>query len=189
MSLLKMKVSASATITVMKNWKYVLLSAVISILFIQLLYWLLNASLFWFFLTTNGLTIIEKADVFISIIGSYLSSLPLWQATAVVMLSIVQGIVISVLIFTVRVQNSLDKRAFGGSALASMIAMVSIGCVSCGTSIIAPIIGIFVSGATVGISEAINKAAVVIGLIIALYALYAVGLSAANVIAKIKFSS
>ncbi|MEZ6330972.1 MAG: hypothetical protein R3B12_03075 [Candidatus Saccharimonadales bacterium] len=128
-------------------------------------------------------------DIFSSIIVSYLSSLPLWQAFAVVALAITQGVVISVLLFTVRNNQSVDKKAVGGTGIASIIAMLSVGCVSCGTSIVAPIIGLFVSGATASLSEAINKIAIVVGLIIALYALYAVGLTAANIQAKQKSTS
>jgi hypothetical protein len=181
---IKATLSLRATARVLINWRYSILAAIISILFIQLLYWLLNLSLFWYFLTVPTLNPLEKLDVFTSIIATYLSSMPLWQAVAVVSLAVVQGIVISVLVFTIRTQNQLDKKAFSGSAIAGIIAAFSVGCVSCGTSIVAPIIGVFVSGATASLSEAINKIAVVVGLLIALYALYAVGLSAANIQAK-----
>ncbi len=185
----KAQLSLKASSNVLKSPKYLLFAAIVALLFIQLLYWLLNASLFWYFFTARSLNIIEKMDIFSSIIVSYLSSLPLWQAFAVVSLAITQGVVISVLLFTVRNNQRLDKKAVGGTGIASIIAMLSVGCVSCGTSIVAPIIGLFVSGATASLSEAINKIAIVVGLIIALYALYAVGLTAANIQAKQKSTS
>ncbi|HPR10267.1 MAG TPA: hypothetical protein PLJ04_01665 [Candidatus Saccharibacteria bacterium] len=185
----KAQLSLKASSNVLKSPKYLLFAAIVALLFIQLLYWLLNASLFWYFFTARSLNIIEKMDIFSSIIVSYLSSLPLWQAFAVVSLAITQGVVISVLLFTVRNNQSVDKKAVGGTGIASIIAMLSVGCVSCGTSIVAPIIGLFVSGATASLSEAINKIAIVVGLIIALYALYAVGLTAANIQAKQKSTS
>ena len=185
----KAQLSLKASSNVLKSPKYLLFAAIVALLFIQLLYWLLNASLFWYFFTARSLNIIEKMDIFSSIIVSYLSSLPLWQAFAVVALAITQGAVISVLLFTVRNNQSVDKKAVGGTGIASIIAMLSVGCVSCGTSIVAPIIGLFVSGATASLSEAINKIAIVVGLIIALYALYAVGLTAANIQAKQKSTS
>ena len=185
----KAQLSLKASSNVLKSPKYLLFAAIVALLFIQLLYWLLNASLFWYFFTARSLNIIEKMDIFSSIIVSYLSSLPLWQAFAVVSLAITQGVVISALLFTVRNNQSVDKKAVGGTGIASIIAMLSVGCVSCGTSIVAPIIGLFVSGATASLSEAINKIAIVVGLIIALYALYAVGLTAANIQAKQKSTS
>ena len=185
----KAQLSLKASSNVLKSPKYLLFAAIVALLFIQLLYWLLNASLFWYFFTARNLNIIEKMDIFSSIIVSYLSSLPLWQAFAVVSLAITQGVVISVLLFTVRNNQSVDKKAVGGTGIASIIAMLSVGCVSCGTSIVAPIIGLFVSGATASLSEAINKIAIVVGLIIALYALYAVGLTAANIQKKKKSTS
>lgn len=183
---IKIQLSAKASFKVFKNWKYLGLAALISLLFIQLLYWLLNPSLLRFFITTPSLTILEKFKIFAEVIGSYLASIPLWQAIVVVSLSIVQGLVISLLIFTIRNQTKLDKKSTIGSTIATVVAMFSVGCVSCGTSIIAPVIGIFVAGASASLSEAINKVAVVFGLLIALYALYAVGLSVANTQAKTK---
>lgn len=180
----KIRLSFKSSWSVLTRWRYAVLAVLVAYIFIQILYWLLNASLFWYFLSVPTLNIPEKIEVFSSIVVSYLGSLPLWQAITVIVLSLVQGAVIAVLTYTIRSQQKIDKKAFGGSTLASVVAMFSVGCVSCGTSIIAPIVGIFASGATASLSEAINKVAIVIGLLIAIYALYAVGLSAARILAQ-----
>jgi hypothetical protein len=183
---LKLKTATLANFRVLKNWKYSLFAVLFALVFIQFLYWALNIELFWYFLTAGGLSFIEKADVFSSIISSYLSSLPVWQAFVVVGLALVQGIVIAVLIYIVRTQHKLNKAAFGTTTVASIVAIFSVGCVSCGTSIIAPILAIFVSGSTASLAESINKIAILVGFIIALFAFYAVGKTAANIQAKHK---
>lgn len=186
--LTKLQLSLKSIAKVLLNWRYSMIAAFFAVVFINLLYWLLNMSLFWLFITTDVLSPIEKVDLLSSTILSYISSLPFWQAFVIVALSAVQGIVISTLIYVIKSQNKVDKKALSGTTLAGFVGMLSVGCVSCGTSIVAPIIGLFASGASASLSEAIHKVAIVIGLIIALYALYTVGLSAANVQAKSKAS-
>lgn len=186
---LKLKIATKANFKVLKNWKYALFVVIFAFLFIQFLYWMLNIELMWYFITSRTITIIDKFEVFNSIITSYLQSLPLWQSIVVISLALVQGVVIAVLVYIVRSQNSLNKKAVGGSTIAGIIAMFSVGCVSCGTSIIAPILALFVSGSTAGLAESINKVAVVVGLIVALYAFYAVGQTAANIQARVKQST
>ena len=183
--IIKLKIATKANLKVLSNWKYALFAFVFAIVFIQFLYWVLNIELLWYFLSSTSLSIVDKLDVFSSIILSYLKSLPLWQSTVVVGLSITQGVVIASLIYIFRAQNRLNKRAFGTTTIASLIAMFSVGCVSCGTSIIAPVLAIFISGSTASLAESINKISILVGFIVALYAFYAVGQATANVHAKI----
>jgi hypothetical protein len=183
--IIKLKLAIKANLKVLSNWKYSLFAVIFAVFFIQFLYWVLNIELLWYFLTSPSLSIIDKTDVFSSITISYLQSLPLWQSFVVIGLSITQGIVIASLIYIFRAQNKLNKKAFGTTTIASLIAMFSVGCVSCGTSIITPVLAIFISGSTASLAEAINKIAILIGFIVALYAFYAVGLSVANTQARL----
>jgi hypothetical protein len=99
-----------------------------------------------------------------------------------------QGIVIGQIIYILRNQKKLDEKAFGGSAIASAIALFSVGCPSCGTSIITPILSIFVSGASAGLSNTIHQTSVYVGLLFAIYALYTIGQTVAGIHAKNNFS-
>lgn len=185
----KLKVATKANLMIVRGWKYALIVIIFAFSFIQFLYWVLNVELFWYFLTSTTLSLSDKFDVFSSIITSYLASLPLWQAIVVIALSIIQGIVIAVLIYIIRSHSKLSKKAVSGSTIAGIVAIFSVGCVSCGTSIITPILALFVSGSTAGLAESINQIAIIVGLIAASYAFYAVGQTAAGVIAKKKYSN
>lgn len=171
---------------VLKDWRYSLLAVVMAFLFLLLIYWLLNFDLLWFLMSSGQLSPIDKISILAMSAISYVGSLAALQRIATLLLVIGQGIIIAMLVYIVRTQNKLDSKALGGGAIASIIAVFSVGCVSCGTSIVAPVIGLFFSGATATVSETIHKAAIYLSLVIVLYSLYAVGISASAYIARQK---
>lgn len=182
--LLKIKVALAAVLKLMKNWRYIILAIVIGLLFLQFLCWILNLQLLWFLMSSFKLSIGDKINLLASTFSGYLTSLPTPEAVAVIVLSLIQGTVIASIIYIARNQGRIETKAFGGSTIASVVTLVSVGCPSCGTSIIAPIVGLFVSGASAGIGESIQYFSIYLGLIVAIYALYSVGKSVANIQAK-----
>jgi hypothetical protein len=182
----KLTVAAKSTIFVLKNWRYSLLASVLAFLFLLLIYWLLNIDLLWFLMSSDQLSFADKIALLVKSAFSYVSSLGALQRIATLLLVIGQGVVIAMLVFVVRTQNTLDSKALGGGVIASIIAVFSVGCVSCGTSIVAPVVGLFFSGASVAVSDSIHKAAIYVSLIIVLYSLYAVGVSASTYVARQK---
>jgi len=181
---LKTKISLLAVIRTYKNYWYIVLSVLIAVLFFEFLYWFLNYKLFWFLLTSGSLDVIEKFNLIFGSSLNYFSGKSVIQSLAVVLLSVLQGVVIAQIIFILRNQKTIDGKAFSGSLIASAVALFSVGCVSCGTSIVTPILSIFVSGVSAGLSESIHQASIYIGLIFAFYALFAIGQTVANIQAK-----
>ena len=185
---LKLGVSARAILYILKRWRYALLAAILAFGFLLLLSWLLNFELLWYILSSPNLTFAEKMSfVWRSTIG-YLADMAPLQALATIALVAGQGIVFTVLVYVAKTQRKLDPKALGGSTIASIIALFSVGCVSCGTSIVAPVVGLFFSGATASLSEAINSVAIYVSLAIVLYALYAVGSTASTFVARERLS-
>lgn len=137
-------------------------------------------------MSSDQLSLADKTSILINSAFSYVSSLGALQRIATLLLVVGQGVVMAMLVYVVRTQNKLDPKALGGGAVASIIAVFSVGCVSCGTSIVAPVIGLFFSGATATVSETIHKAAIYASLLIVMYSLYAVGVSASAYIARQK---
>ena len=182
----KLIVAAKSTIYVLKNWRYSLLAFVLAFLFLLLIYWLLNIHLLWFLMSSDRLSFADKITFLVKSAFSYVSSLGVLQRIATLLLVMGQGVVIAMLVYVVRTQNKLDSKALGGGVIASFIAVFSVGCVSCGTSIVAPVVGLFFSGASVAVSDSIHKTAIYVSLIIVLYSLYAVGVSASTYVARQK---
>lgn len=185
---LKITVAARAILHVLKQWRYALLALVVAVVFLLFLIWILNLELLWFLLSSPNLTFAEKISFVSRSTFGYLTDLAPLQTIVTIGLVIGQGIIIAVLAYIVKTQRKIDPKALGSSTVASIIALFSVGCVSCGTSIVAPILGLFFSGATASLSETINSVAVYISFAIVLYALYAVGSTASTYIAREQFS-
>lgn len=191
LTLLKLKigVAANAIWHVIRQWRYALLAAILAVLFMLFLFWVLNLELLWYLLSSPNLTIGEKLSFVTRSTFGYLNEMNPLQAFATIGLVAGQGIVITVLVYIVKTQKKLDPKAIGGSTIAGIIALFGVGCVSCGTSIVAPVIGVFFSGATAGLSETINSIAIYFSFAIVVYALYAVGSTASTFIAKERFTT
>lgn len=183
--LMKSRLSLGAIARTLKNYKYFLLAILISFLFFEFLYWSLNYNLLWFFVVTPNLSILEKINLILSTAISYFYTVSIWQSLAIFALSIIQGVVLAQVVFIVKYQKRLDVKAFGGSTIASLVALLGVGCPSCGSSLVAPVVGLFVSGVSVGLTESIHQVSVFVGLLFAVYALYAIGQNTANIYAKI----
>lgn len=186
---LKLAVAARAILHILGQWRYTLLAAVLAFGFLILLFWLLNLELLWYILSSQYLAFGEKVSFVLRSTVGYLTDMPPLQALATLLLVIGQGIVFTILVYIAKTQRKLDPKALGGSTIASIIALFSVGCVSCGTSIVAPVIGLFFSGATASLSETINSVAIYVSLAIVTYALYAVGSTASTFIAKERFAT
>jgi hypothetical protein len=180
---LKVKMSLRATWTVLRQWEYGVSAVGVAEGFFLFLYWSLNFNLLWFLITARRLTLGDKLHVILgSPVDGVLQS-GLIQGVATVALVVLQGVVISVLIYSLRRQASASRKAVGGSFLASAAALLGVGCVSCGTSIIAPIASLFVAGATAEVGQRIHDALIYVALLAVVYALYTSGATAARTLA------
>jgi hypothetical protein len=95
------------------------------------------------------------------------------------MVSILQGLSITVVIFTAK-KNKRNEQAVtkqvGLSGLASVAAAIGLGCVPCGTSLILPLVAVFFSGAAVATAATVASTLVLIlALLLSLFSLYKSG--------------
>ena len=95
-------------------------------------------------------------------------------------ISLVQGQSIAALVYTLRHQQKFDAVAITGGSVAGFLAIIGLGCPACGTSLVTPIVAIFVSGSAIAVSESITHIALPLALLVGLYGLYAIGLKAAS---------
>ncbi len=177
---LKLILSAKTVWWVLGQWRYALLALVVALAFFELIYWLFNLSTFTTVLTSSGLSMGEKFRFVVDPLFSLGQTNGMYTAILMLLVSLVQGINISVLTYTIRHQQKLDAAAVGGSSFVGLLAIIGLGCPSCGTSLLTPIIAIFVSGSAVAISESITRISLPIALAVGLYGLYVIGLKAAG---------
>lgn len=177
---LKVKLSCRTAGWVLKQWRYALLALVSAVTFYELIYWLFNLGTFQTVITSGNLGLVERLRFAVDPLLSLGVTNGVYTAVLMLSVSIIQGISIAVLIYTIRHQQKVDTAFLGGSGFVGLLAVIGLGCPSCGTSLLTPIVAIFVSGSTVAISESLTRIALPIALTVGVYGLYAVSLKAAG---------
>jgi hypothetical protein len=182
LALIKIQLSIKTVFFVLTRWKYFLLAVGVSFLFFELMYWAFNLNVLFIILSSWKLSIIEKLEVLASPLFS--SSGPT-AAILMVVLSAIQGMNISILAYIIRKQKKIDVKLAGESSLIGVLAIIGLGCPSCGTSLITPIVALFMSTSAVAVSEKITAVMLPLAIILGLYGLYSVGIKAANIRSQI----
>lgn len=159
--------------------RYLLLAIALSLLFALIIFFASNAN-FYGPLMLSQLPIFDKitflGTMFIDIFKQGFTSV---GGALLLIVSILQGLSITVVIFTAkhnkRSDQSVAKQA-GLSGLASVAAAIGLGCVPCGTSLILPIVALFFSGAAAATAANIASTIVlVVALFLSLFSLYQSG--------------
>lgn len=159
--------------------RYLLLAVVLSLLFALIIFFAINAN-FYGPLMMSRLPMLDK----ISLVGAMFVDIfkqgfisP--NGALLLMVSILQGLSITVVIFTAK-KNKRNEQAVtkqvGLSGLASVAAAIGLGCVPCGTSLILPLVAVFFSGAAVATAATVASTLVLIlALLLSLFSLYKSG--------------
>lgn len=174
------KLSMKNILWLVSQWRYILLAVIAALLFFELIYWLFNASTLWIIMSSPNVSIIEKIQVLLSPFESIGQASGTTLLTMMIGLAILQGISIAALTYVIRRQKKIDDRLIGGSSFITLLAVIGLGCPACGTSLITPIVALFVSGSAVAVSEQIAAVVTPIALLIAAYGVYKLGIQIAN---------
>ena len=159
--------------------RYLLLAIALSLLFALIIFFASNAN-FYGPLMLSQLPIFDKiaflGTMFIDIFEQGFTSA---GGALLLIVSILQGLSITVVIFTAknnkRSDQSVAKQA-GLSGLASVAAAIGLGCVPCGTSLILPIVALFFSGTAAATAAHIASTIVLVAaLFLSLFSLYQSG--------------
>ena len=186
---IKLKLSAKTVGWVLSRWRYALLALVTAFLFFELIYWMFNLEVLFTILGSSGVSIVEKINVLLSPLGSIAASSGTYVASLMVILSLLQGVNIAVLAFTMRHQQKTDPSLLGGSTFVGLLALIGLGCPACGTSLITPVVALFVSTSAVAISEKIMLVVLPLAIIVGLYGIYVLGLRASSAKASLNMNS
>lgn len=92
--------------------------------------------------------------------------------------SILQGITLSVLIFTIRRNKKMDATVVGRSGFALVLATLGLGCVPCGTSLLIPVMTLIFSSSAPALMGTANTIILVGALALTLFSLYKIGIVA-----------
>ena len=159
--------------------KYFLITIVATVAFAVIIYFAINAN-FYGPLIMSRLPILDKIALLGSmVIDIFKQSFTSPNGALLMVVSILQGISITAVIFTAKNNRDNEKtvsRQVGLSGIASIAATIGLGCVPCGTSLILPIVTLFFSGAAA--ATAANIASIIVlllALLLSLFSLYKSG--------------
>lgn len=186
----KIRTSLNGIGIVLRRPIYLAMAALSSIIFFEFIYWFNNIQLFQYIIT-SGLSPAAKIEFIANTYTNMWYSFTSILASSLLVISFIQGIIVSCLIFILRRQRQTTELAgtVGKSGLAGSLAVLSLGCATCGTSLIAPILGLFVSNVSAALVDTIGVAASLAGLLLSLYALYLIGLRTQGTAAMYKQNS
>ena len=173
------KTAAAGIGALLKLPRYSVLAVGFSLIFAIVIFFAINGN-FYGPLFLSRLSIVDK----FAVAGNMLAELfkqgfTTPNGTLLLIVSILQGLSLSVVIFTARrnKRNEQDvARQLSVSGIASIAAAIGLGCVPCGTSLILPIVTLFFSGAAAATAANVAGTIVLIlALVLSLASLYKSG--------------
>ena len=180
----KLKISALSIMGVFRSWKYVTLAIVATLTISGLVLWSLNLELLKYIVFEAPISFLDKLDFFTYGYRSVFTTYNSAQSVGLILLSVLFGINTAIFVYVIRRQGfkSVPKKSGIG---AFGLAIVSGGCVACGTSLVAPLLATFGATSSVflrDLSTILNW----LGSILLLYSIYKLSHIVATIQAKEK---
>lgn len=176
---LKLIAAKNGLITTFRKPLYALLAAAVAFVTLGLILWSLNLGLVKYILFEAPLGIMQKADFILSIYGGFLSSYESLQVVVLSVFSVLFGINAALLVYVIRQGNK--RAALSGSSAGGLVAaIVSGGCIACGTSLLAPILSSFGAAGTIGLTNTLSNVFGIAGIALIGYSIFSLGQKAAS---------
>lgn len=166
----KLKLAAVGIGRVLVHWQYVLLVLLITLAFGVILTLSSSGTTEWSLLF-SGLPLESKLDLLGDVLRRFFVDAGTLVGFLTVLVSLLQGLVISTLIFNLRHQQKVSSNRVGESTLASIVMIIGLGCPSCGTSLLLPILGA-VTATSLVVINTVSIIIMLIALALSLYTLW-----------------
>lgn len=157
---------------------YILIAALGSVVFYELIFWFLNLGLLQYVVTSTDLSLGAKLDIFV---GSYTGIIsPPFVPLSVLLFTVsaLQGLTLAGLIYTIRAARRANKgivQGVGATGVAGLLSVFGLGCAACGTSLVTPILTFFFASSSTALAETVGVYAATLALVAAVVAAYLTG--------------
>jgi hypothetical protein len=178
---MKLKIAVQTLAWLFKQPRYIAFAAIISLLFFEFVYWMFNVPLLTTLMASTNLSFYDKLSLLTGPFTYVQNQNGMAVFSMMIGLALIQGASLAALTFAIRHQPKTDSKLIGGSAVVGFLAIVGLGCPACGTSLITPIIALFISGSAVAVSEQITAFTLPLAIIVGVYGLYATSLRASTI--------
>ncbi len=155
---------------VLVNPRYLFLAVVVAIGIIIFATWLPNLQLIVSSLTSPFFTLGEKVNLLVSLTGSLETNFTLMSRLLLISSATLMGIQVALVSYYVRQRSKLEKD-LGVSFIAMVMSLIGMGCASCGSIILATLVGFSAMSAIVRPLPLKGQEFSVIGLLLIVFAL------------------
>jgi hypothetical protein len=160
---------------VVRKWRYACLAVLLALLF-AFIFTLVAGGSTDFKLLFSSLPVADKLSVLGAVFIKVFTNITSLGGVATLLLSLLQGITITLLIFNYKQQHKLDSAGAADSGIASVIALFGVGCSACGTSLLTPLITIFFSSSAYLVAEVLSNVIMIVAFVLILYAMRRLGI-------------
>lgn len=169
----KFKNSIAGIVNTFKNPIYIIGAIIFSFLITGLIIWSINLDLLRFTLFESGFDLSTKIEILWDVQTGIYSAYNSIQATGIILFGLLFGINFALIVKVVRsgAFKKIPKKS-GGTGL--FFAILSGGCVACGTSILTPIVATLGASASISVNE-LSNILNWISIFLILYSIYKLG--------------
>lgn len=167
--------SATGFIAVMRQPAYIVLAFIIGFILSTIIYFSINYN-FYGSLLLSPMAITAKISLLGTMVGTMVVSyFNEFTGFLLLILALLQGSALSMLIYNVKRNRKFDTKTMAGSGFAAVAAVIGLGCVPCGTSLLIPVMTIIFASSAPALLDTANLVVLVLASLLSIYAVYAVG--------------
>ena len=154
--------------------KYLYIALAIGLVVYIIMFWAQNLQLLGYILSSSIIPLDVKIHLLSGTFTSIFSTGISWILLGTLIVSLIQGILISEIMFIIKKQRqfSVVAKSAGGIGITSGLATFSMGCSACGTSIARSVLLAFGVPTATSIATAISYGTIFISLIISIISMY-----------------
>ena len=154
--------------------KYLYIALAIGLVIYIIMFWAQNLQLLGYILSSSIIPLDVKIHLLSGTFTSIFSTGISWILLGTLIVSLIQGILISEILFIIKKQRqfSVVAKSAGGIGITSGLATFSMGCSACGISIASSVLLAFGVPTATSIATAISYGTIFISLIISIISLY-----------------
>lgn len=130
--------------------KYAIVIMVVAMLLVCFFIWLPNRVLLWQQLFDMSLTIGEKINLFVVLLGGFMTNFDLFDRVSMITLGLLMGINVALVTYYCRRTFRIQKSA-GTSIIGIVIGMFGIGCSACGSVLLSSVFGVGIGTVIMGL--------------------------------------
>ena len=128
------------------HFRYLLLALIISLAVLVLATWIPNLPLIWQVITSPTINLVEKVSFLASLVSSIKTNFSATSATYTVLIAGLFGINVAMITYHLRQRKKVGSQSLGAGIGGFISGIFGIGCATCGSFIIAPLLALVGAG-------------------------------------------